>query len=343
MMTSRERFSAALSGTILPRPPVWLMRQAGRYLPEYRALKEQHGFLKMVKTPELATEVTLQPMRRYALDAAILFSDILVIPEAMGQPYHFMDKGGIAMEYVLQTEAQIDALNPARVCEHLDYTRQALNLIRQTLGTEKALLGFSGSPWTLACYMVEGGSSRDFSKIKGLYYGNRPLFEKLMFKISDAVATHLLMQWESGVDAVQIFDSWAQLCPVDEYEGMSLRWIHEIRKRLPAEVRLIYYAKGMMHRWPQMMTFCPNALSVDWTLSLPELRAQVPETIAIQGNLDPVLLTTTPEIVRRATLAMLESMNGKPGYIFNLGHGMIPEAKVECVQTLVETINTFGA
>ena len=204
-MTSRERFLAACDCQPLDRPPIWIMRQAGRYLPEYRALKAKSSFVNMVKTPELAAEVTLQPLRRFALDAAILFSDILVIPEALGQAYMFRDQGGIGMEYAISSRAQVDALAPASaVTERLQYVPAALKLLKNELKGEKALLGFGGSPWTLATYMVEGGSSEDFHRIKELYYSDRPLFEALLEKLTQALIIYFKMQIEAGADAIPV-------------------------------------------------------------------------------------------------------------------------------------------
>jgi uroporphyrinogen decarboxylase len=194
-MTSRERFLAACAGEKLERPPLWVMRQAGRYLPEYRALKAKSSFLNMVRTPDLATEVTLQPLRRFALDAAILFSDILVIPEALGQGYHFRDAGGIEMAYRLETRAQVDALAPAEaVPARLQYVADALTLIKKELAGSRALLGFGGSPWTLATYMVEGGSSEDFERIKQLFYTDRATFDALLEKLTAGLIAYFRMK-----------------------------------------------------------------------------------------------------------------------------------------------------
>ncbi len=209
------------------------MRQAGRYLPEYRELKAQHDFVTMVRTPELAAEVTLQPLRRFPLDAAIIFSDILVIPEALGQGYHFRDQGGIGMDYLLDTKAKIEALDATKIAEKLKYVADALTLTRSKLGEDTALLGFCGSPWTLACYMVEGGSAKDFIKIKQLAWDQPELFEQLMQKLTDGIVEYLHMQIDAGADALQIFDSWGAICPATHYEAWSLRWIHHGPDDLP--------------------------------------------------------------------------------------------------------------
>ena len=244
-MTSRERFLAACACQPLDRPPIWVMRQAGRYLPEYRELKAKSSFLHMVQTPELALEVTMQPLRRFALDAAILFSDILTIPEALGQPYHFRDQGGIGMEYRIETRAQIDALADAdSIPEKLSYVPATLRLIRQEVGDTKAVLGFGGSPWTLATYMVEGGSSSDFERVKLLFYTDRAMFDALLEKLTAALITYFKMQIEAGADAIQIFDSWGGIIAGPDYEAASLRWIKQIVAALPADFPIILYAKG---------------------------------------------------------------------------------------------------
>lgn len=341
-MTSRERFLAACACQPLPRPPLWIMRQAGRYLPEYRALKAKSSFLEMVRTPALATEVTLQPLRRFALDAAILFSDILVIPEALGQGYHFRDEGGIAMEFRLEIRAQIDALAPAHaVTDRLGYVAQTLVLLKKELGPQKALLGFGGSPWTLATYMVEGGSSDEFERIKQLFYTERAAFDALLDKLTAALIAYFQMQIQSGADAIQIFDSWGGIIAGPDYEAASLRWIRQIVAALPRGFPVILYAKGTAPHLTDQAFSGIRVLSVDWTNNLAIVRRTLPENVAVQGNLDPVLLNTTPDIVRRETSRLLESMRGAKGHIFNLGHGILPQAKIECVEALVETVTTW--
>ena len=337
-MTSRERFLAAIACEPLDRPPVWIMRQAGRYLPEYRALKAKSSFLEMVKTPELAAEVTLQPLRRFAFDAAIIFSDILVIPEAMGQGYKFRDTGGIGMDFRLETAAQLDLLNPVGVAQRLDYVGQALSRVKAELKNEKALLGFGGSPWTLATYMLEGGSSDDFERSKNIFYSDRPFFNALMAKLTAALIEYFQMQIRAGADAIQIFDSWGGLLAGQDYEAASLHWIREIIAALPKDFPVILYAKGTPSQFTDQAFSGAKVLGVDWTVDLGIARKQVPGNIALQGNLDPVLMNTTPEIVRRETARLLETMSGAKGHIFNLGHGIMPQAKLECVETLVETV-----
>ncbi len=342
-MTKRERFLAACRCQPVDRPPIWLMRQAGRYLPEYRALKEKHGFLTMVKTPELATEVTLQPIKRFGFDAAILFSDILVIPEAMGQPYEFRSTGGISMAFAINSPAQIEQLSPSRVREHLEYVAGAIRLLKQELRGENALIGFAGSPWTLATYMIEGGSAVQFQKVKEFFFNEPVLFNTLMEKITQAVIEYVEMQLEAGAEAIQIFDSWGGICSGHTYEAASLKWIRRIVQAVNKRVPVILFAKSLHHRIDDLAATGADAVSVDWTAQLSKLRAAAPANLALQGNFDPVLLNMSPDIVRREAQHLLDSMNNAPGHIFNLGHGISPQAKIESVEALVQTVQNAKA
>lgn len=342
-MTSRDRFLAACASQPLDRPPIWVMRQAGRYLPEYRALKAKTSFLEMVRTPELAVEVTLQPLRRFELDAAILFSDILVIPEALGQAYAFRDGGGIEMACRLETRAQVDALAGAdAVPEKLHYVSDALALLKRELAGSRALLGFGGSPWTLATYMVEGGSSDDFERIKLLFHTDRAMFDALLEKLTDALIAYFRMQIAAGADAIQIFDSWGGIIAGSDYEEASLKWIRRIVAALPEEFPIILYAKGTSPHLTAQAASGIRVLSVDWTSELAKVRQILPAGVAVQGNLDPVLMQTSPEIVGCEARRLLESMRSLPGHIFNLGHGITPAAKLECMEALVETVTGWN-
>jgi len=337
-MTSRERFLAACACRPLDRPPLWIMRQAGRYLPEYRALKEQHSFLEMVRTPELAAEVTLQPLRRFPLDAAIVFSDILVVPEALGQGYRFKETGGIAMEFRLETRAQLERLSAGGIAQKLAYVGDALRRVKAVQGDRTALLGFGGSPWTLATYMLEGGSADDFERSKLTFYSDRAFFDALLEKLTAALIDYFQLQIAAGADAIQIFDSWGGIVAGADYEAASLRWIRRIIAALPKGFPVILYAKGTAAQLTDQAFSGAQVLGVDWTIDLAVARRQVPANVALQGNLDPVLLNTTPEIVRREAARLLESLRGARGHICNLGHGILPTARIECVEALVETV-----
>jgi uroporphyrinogen decarboxylase len=340
-MTSRERFLNAFTDTPPDRPPVWIMRQAGRYLPEYRALKEQYDFVTLVKTPELATEVTLQPLRRFrTLDAAIIFSDILIVPEAMGLPYSFREKGGIEMAGVVRSHGEIDALDPGPVRERTAYIADAIRMVRKELDGSRALLGFGGSPWTLATYMIEGGSSRDFTHARHLFTNERPLFEALMEKLTEAVIELFKSQIEAGVDAVQIFDSWAAAAPEGHYWDCSLKWINRIIDALPRSTPVILFAKGMADHGGELAQSGARALAADQSIDLASWRSHLPSDVTVQGNLDPDLMTQDPEVAVEKTRQLLTSMAPWKRYIFNLGHGITPQARIETVQAVLDTIES---
>ncbi len=320
---------------------MWLMRQAGRALPEYRALKQRHSFLELVRTPDLAAEVTLQPLRRFGFDAAILFSDILVIAEALGQPYHFRDTGGIAMAFPLRTPADLDRLTPNALVERLQYTANALRLIRQTLGERTALLGFSGSPWTLANFMVEGGSAARFSGALDWLATAPATFERLLEVLTQAVIDYLHLQIDQGVDAVQVFDTLGGLLPPDRFQAASGRWLERVVHSVAGRVPVIVFAKGV-YQWEALVQTGARVVGVDWTVPLAEVRARLPASVAVQGNLDPDLLRTTPAQVQQATRTLLTAMRGARGHIFNLGHGVPADAKLENLACLADTVRGFS-
>ena len=338
---SRQRFLDACVCRPVDRPPIWMMRQAGRALPEYRELKERHSFVEMVQTPDLATEVTLQPIRRFGFDAAVMFSDILVIPEAMGQGYTFREEGGIQMDFTISNQQDVERLCSEGVVERLDYVAQAIELIRKELDGQRALLGFTGSPWTLANYMMEGGSASEFVQARRLCRTEPKLFEQLMEKLTGAVTDYLKMQAAAGVDAVQIFDSLGGVLPSDEYEEISGRWIRRIIESLEGAVPVILFSRGTAGSLYELMQTGAQVLGLDWSISLAEARAQMPETMGVQGNLNPAILTTTPEKAVQETLRILEEMRGQNGFIFNLGHGVPPEAKIENIESVVSTVKGF--
>lgn len=341
-MTGRQRFLNACHCQPVGRPPVWLMRQAGRALPEYRALKERHSFLELVRTPELAAEVTLQPIRRFGFDAAILFSDILVVPEAMGQGYQFKDQGGLQMDFLIRSEADIDKLESSRVRDGLQYVAQALKLLKRELSDQTALLGFAGSPWTLANFMLEGGSAKEYTRAKVMYYTEPKLFHRLMEKLTTAVTQYLHMQIEAGADAIQIFDSSSGLLADHAFEQASASWMRTIIGGLGGKVPVIVFCKGTHGQWDTLGALGANIVGVDWTVDIAGVRTALPEKVGVQGNLDPALLQTTPETVATETSRILESMRDKTGHIFNLGHGVPPTAKLENIESLVQTVRSFS-
>ena len=340
-LTNRERFLDACRCRAVDRPPVWLMRQAGRALPEYRKLKSQHPFLTLVRTPELAAEVTLQPVQRFDFDAAILFSDILVVAEGLGQGYKFRDGGGIEMNFALRTAKDIERLDVPAMPERLAYVPHALQLVKSSLGDRTALIGFAGSPWTLANFMLEGGSADEFTRAKKLFYAEPEIFSMLMEKLTAAVTRLLQMQIEAGVDAVQIFDSLGGLLAGDAFAAASANWIKQIVAALKNAVPVIVFSKDVHGHWHTLVDTGANVLGIDWTVRLADVRAQLPEHVGVQGNLDPSLLLTKPETVAAETNRILTDMRGVRGHIFNLGHGVPPEAKLENIAALVETVKNF--
>jgi uroporphyrinogen decarboxylase len=339
--SGRQRFLNACACRPVDHPPVWLMRQAGRALPEYRALKEKHTFLELVQTPELAAEVTLQPIRRFDFDAAILFCDILVVAEGLGQRYQFRDRGGIEMEFLLKSAADIDRLQVDAVKERLQYVAKALPLIKATLGGRKALIGFAGSPWTLANFMIEGGGVKEYTKAKALFYSDPPLFSRLLEKLTQAVAGFLQLQIDAGADAVQIFDSLGGVLSDGDFAAASGRWLKQIVGSLKGNVPVIVFSKGTHGSWDELVATGAQVLGVDWNLRLADVRARLPDRVGVQGNLDPFLLTTTPAVVAAETSRILREMRGRPGHIFNLGHGVPPNAKLENIESLVSAVRSF--
>jgi uroporphyrinogen decarboxylase len=340
-LTPRERLHRALRCEVVDRPPVWLMRQAGRALPEYLALKQTHSFVQLVQSPELSTEVTLQPIRRFGFDAAILFSDILVICEAMGQPYHFRESGGVELAFPIRTTGDIDRLEPAAVVERLQYVARALALTRRELGPDRGLLGFVGAPWTLANFMIEGGSSKEFVRARELFYSDRPLFERLMEKLTVAVTAFAQLQIEAGVDALQIFDSSGGLLAGNAYHDASGKYIARIVAGMAGRVPAIVFARGVHDQWERLAGLGGTVLGVDWTVALSDVRCRVPASVGLQGNLDPQVLTLSPKIAAEETRRVLEEMRGRPGHIFNLGHGLLPASRLDSIESLVQTVVSF--
>ena len=341
-VSSRERFNRAARCRPVDRPPVWLMRQAGRALPEYRKLKETYTFVQLVQNPELAAEVTLQPVHRFGLDAAILFSDILVIPEAMGQTYHFKEAGGVVMDFAVTSRADIEKLSVERVVERLSYVDKALRMLRKELGDQTALLGFTGSPWTLATFMMEGASVPKYSRALQLFREDPKTYFALAEKLTEAVTLYLKMQIATGIDALQIFDSHGGHLAPTEFQEASGRWTDQTIASLGGTVPVINFSLGTHGNWPDLIASGANVLGIDWQTSMAEARKIIPAHIAMQGNLSPVhIAESTPEVVAAETKEILKVMRDRPGHIFNLGHGLTPAAKLENIAALVETVKSY--
>ncbi len=342
-----DRFLRALLRQPVDVTPVWMMRQAGRYLPEYRATRERAGdFMGLCTNPELACEVTLQPLERYPLDAAILFSDILTIPDAMGLGLYFETGEGPKFKKPVRTEAEIQALKVINPEQDLPYVINAVKTIRRELNGRVPLIGFSGSPWTLATYMIEGGSSRDFRRAKEMLYNQPELMHQLLTVLADSVTAYLNAQILAGAQAVQIFDTWGGALSHAAYQEFSLNYMQKIVAGLIKEhqgrrVPAILFTKGG-GQWLEVMAATgADALGLDWTCDIGQARARVGAKVALQGNMDPSVLYAKPERIRAEVAAILASFGAGDGHVFNLGHGITPEvdpanagAFIECIHEL---------
>ncbi|MEM7053874.1 MAG: uroporphyrinogen decarboxylase, partial [Pseudomonadota bacterium] len=317
-------------------------RQAGRYLPEYLATRAKAGdFLTLAGTPELACEVTLQPIRRYGFDASILFSDILILPHVMGLELSFTPGEGPKFTHTIDHVSDIRKLPRPDPNVETRAVMQAVSLIRQELPGETPLIGFAGSPWTVATYMIEGGSSKDFAKARRLLLEQPEAADQLMHHLAETTADYLLAQVEAGADALMLFDSWGGVLTPDQYVRFSLAGLRHIVERVQAgqpSVPIILFAKGCSTHLEALADTGCQALGVDWTSRLGDARARVGDRVALQGNLDPVVLTTNPAVVEQAAINVLEDYGPGPGHIFNLGHGITPNVPPEHVQVLVETV-----
>jgi uroporphyrinogen decarboxylase len=332
----------------VPRTPVWFMRQAGRYLPEYRKLREQAGsFLSLCTHPELACEVTLQPLRRFRLDAAILFSDILVVPAAMGLKLYFTEGEGPQFEHPVRSESDIDRLPRIDPEADLAYVLETVRLLRRELAGKTPLIGFAGSPWTLATYMVEGGKSSDFRTVKGLLYEHPELMRRLLSKLAQATADYLNAQIAAGVQAVMLFDTWGGVLTAQDYLEFALASAREVREQLKldqggARIPTILFTKGG-GQWLEAMAEAGfDALGLDWTCDLKEARRRVGDKVALQGNLDPVVLYASPKTIRAKVAELLERFGPGPGHIFNLGHGIAADVDPAHVEAMVEAVHELS-
>ncbi len=344
-----DRFLRALLRQDVDYTPVWMMRQAGRYLPEYRATRTRAGsFLDLCKNPELACEVTLQPLERYELDAAILFSDILTIPDAMGLGLYFVEGEGPRFRKTVRSEQDIADLPRLNADSDLAYVMQAVRTIRQALGGRVPLIGFSGSPWTLACYMVQGGSSRDFRQIKTLLYRSPELMHALLGKLSEAVTDYLNAQIRAGAQAVQIFDTWGGVLADGAYQDYSLAYMQKIIAGLIKEhegrkIPVILFTKGG-GGWLELMAGVgADALGLDWTVHLGQARARVGERCALQGNMDPSVLYADAPVIRAEVARLLAQYGPGNGHVFNLGHGIEQHVDPAAPRIFIDAVHELSA
>ena len=331
----------ALNGKTNSRPPVWMMRQAGRFLPDYQVLRAKYTFFERVETPELATEITLMPIDQLGVDAAIIFSDILVIPQALDVPVNMIQGTGPVLPEPIRSVEQIDALSKPDVKDRLHYVMDAIQLTRSELDSILPLIGFAGSPWTIFCYMVEGKGSKNFAKAKEFAFSEPEASQKLLNLITDTTIDYLKSQVEAGANILQIFDSWGGLLSPGDYQLYSLPWIQKIVQAI-SEVPVIVFAKGCWFALDQLSKCGAQGLGIDWNTAPQTARLLAGPDICLQGNLDPSrLLSPIPEI-QAATKKMIVDF-GTKGYIVNLGHGILPNIPVDHAQAFIDTVKNFGS
>jgi len=343
-----DLFLRALMREPIDRTPIWIMRQAGRYLPEYREVRAQAGdFMSLCRNPELACEVTMQPLRRYKLDAAILFSDILTVPDALGLGLYFETGEGPKFKRPVRTAREIHNLPVPDVADDLGYVFDAVRTIRKELDGQVPLIGFAGSPWTVGTYMVEGRSSRDFKTIKGLAAEDPAVLETLLDTVAETTTNYLNAQVEAGAQAIMVFDTWGAALEPDDYRRFSLASMQKIVDGLTREsdgrrVPVILFTKGAGPLLADMVGTGCDALGVDWTTDLATAREYVADKVALQGNLDPATLRESPEEIRQGVADTLASYGTGPGHIFNLGHGITPDIDPEHLGVLVDAVHEFS-
>jgi len=344
-----KRFIDALLRNPVDATPVWMMRQAGRYLPEYRATRNKAGsFMNLCQTPELACEVTLQPLERFPLDAAILFSDILTIPDAMGLGLRFTAGEGPTFDRPVRTTRDVEVLGVLDPHADLQYVIDAVSLIRKELNGRVPLIGFSGSPWTLSTYMVEGGASKEFSKVKGMMFDQPRLLHQLLDTLAQSVTAYLNAQIAAGAQAVMIFDTWGGILTPRDFREFSLQYMTQIVDGLTKihddqVIPSILFTKGG-GAWLEDMTLSKcNALGIDWTLDIGDARKRVGDKVALQGNMDPCILYASPDRIREEVAIILESYGQGEGHVFNLGHGIHPSVDPDNVKQFINAVHELSA
>ena len=348
MNLKNDRLLKALAREPVDVTPVWMMRQAGRYLPEYRATRERAGsFLALCQTPELACEVTLQPLQRYDFDAAILFSDILTIPDAFGQGLYFVDGEGPKFRKTIREPKDVEQLPQMDTAAELAYVTDAVKVIRRELNGQVPLIGFSGSPWTLATYMIEGGGSKDFRTAKRFMYDHPEAMHLLLSRLADAVIDYLNAQIKAGAQAVQIFDTWGGILTTDAYRDYSLAYMKRITAGLLKEnegraVPCILFTKNGGQWLEAIADSGCEGVGLDWTCEIGQARRRVGERVALQGNMDPSLLYASPDAIRREVRHILARFGAGSGHVFNLGHGITPEVEPDNVRVFVDAVHEYS-
>lgn len=334
-----DLFLRACKRQDVERTPIWIMRQAGRYLPEYRAVRAKSDFLTMCKTPELAAEVTIQPVDIIRVDAAILFSDILVIPEAMGMHLEMNEGKGPVFPSPIRTFSDAKKLKKIDPTKELKYVLDAVTLTKKNLNNRVPLIGFSGSPWTLLTYMVEGKGSKNFSEVKKLIYNNPELAHSVLDKLANTVTDYLSAKIEAGCNAVQIFDTWGGILSQKDFEEFSLRYVEKIISQIKRKDEpVIFFAKGVHFNLSKLANIGADVLGLDWNMDLGEVRKQVGNKVALQGNMDPTVLYANKNYIREEAIRVLKSFGKGNGHIFNLGHGILPDIDPENVKALVQFV-----
>jgi uroporphyrinogen decarboxylase len=343
-----DRFLRALTGEPVDMTPVWMMRQAGRYLPEYRATRQLAGdFMSLCQSPELACEVTLQPLRRYDFDAAILFSDILTIPDAMGLGLYFTEGEGPRFRKTVRTAADVEQLPELNIARDLSYVTDAVSLIRRELNGSVPLIGFSGSPWTLATYMIEGSGSKDFRNAKAFMYNQPELMHQLLDKLATAVTDYLNAQIAAGAQAVQIFDTWGGVLTTQAYRDFSLAYMKKIVAGLTREsegrkVPVILFSKNGGLWLEDIADSGCDCVGLDWTIEIGRARKLIGDKVSLQGNMDPTILYSTPDSIRAEVQRILASYGAGSGHVFNLGHGITPDVDPANVKAFVDAVHEFS-
>lgn len=344
MIEQNYIFLDAIQKKKTPHTPIWIMRQAGRYLPEYMKVRSKHDFITVCKTPELATEVTLQPIRRFGFDAAILFSDILVISEALGQKLEFLEDYGPKLSPQILVNSDLSNLNSDGLEDRLNYVEKAVRMLKQELPVETPLIGFSGSPFTLAVYMIEGKPTRNFKFIKNIMYSEPDLLLKLLDLLSDSVTRYLKMQIKAGAQAVQLFDTWGSILPVHLYDTYSGQFMKKIAKSLkPLNKPVVLFSKGGLSLLNQLANSEAAMLGVDWMTDMGLAKKQLGDKFALQGNLDPTVLYGKRDIIKQETDKILNIFGSDSGHVFNLGHGILPDIPIDNVQYLVDYVHKQSA
>jgi len=323
--------------------PIWLMRQAGRYMKEYRSLRKKYSFLEMCKNPEIAAQVTLQPIEKFKLDAAIIFSDILIPLEPMGVAFEFAKGEGPVFHHPVRKMKDIEKVRAIDAEEEVPFLMKAIRMVRKELEGKIPLIGFSGAPFTLASYMIEGGHSNHYILTKGMMHQNRPAWDALMNKISDVLIRYLNAQIRAGAQAVQLFDSWVGCLGPTDYEEYVLPYSKRVIDGIDKGVPLIHFATSNATLLELMRRAGGDGIGVDWRIDIGEAWARIGYEVAIQGNLDPVILFGSVDLIKREVKRILDRVGGRPGHIFNLGHGILPTTPVENVAALVDMVHQFSA